>query len=376
MKSIRQTLLNNNSPAPQTTSTKMSVYQHWDPLRAIAVGQSYPPELYDYIKNEKVRKVFYQIAEETEEDYQKLISILTKFNVDVVRPTVNGAIERAKHAIKHNNQIMRPAFMQPRDMSIMIGETFYCPDTPALKPIVNYAKSKGNTVLDQSELKIGQWKHADFPAYMNGAMTTRVGKDLYIGTLGDPNLEIHGSLDELQDKMQLKFPDYRVTVVDTRGHADGAYCPVKPGLIVSISGEWAYKKTFPDWEVVYLPGESWGKVSEFLHLKRFNNGKWWVPGQELNEDFTNFVETWMNHWVGYVEESVFDVNMLVLDQHNVIVNGYNEKVFDAFSRHGITPHICNFRHRYFWDGGLHCITSDLHREGVMVDYFPERNIIV
>jgi hypothetical protein len=51
MKSIRQTLLNNNSPAPQTTSTKMSVYQHWDPLRAIAVGQSYPPELYDYIKN-------------------------------------------------------------------------------------------------------------------------------------------------------------------------------------------------------------------------------------------------------------------------------------------------------------------------------------
>lgn len=58
MKSIRQTLLNNNSPAPQTTSTKMSVYQHWDPLRAIAVGQSYPPELYDYIKNEKVRKYF------------------------------------------------------------------------------------------------------------------------------------------------------------------------------------------------------------------------------------------------------------------------------------------------------------------------------
>ena len=194
MKSIRQTLLNNNSPAPQTTSTKMSVYQHWDPLRAIAVGQSYPPELYDYIKNEKVRKVFYQIAEETEEDYQKLISILTKFNVDVVRPDVVDSVSRAKHAIKHNNQIMRPAFMQPRDMSIMIGETFYCPDTPALKPIVNYAKSKGNTVLDQSELKIGQWKHADFPAYMNGAMTTRVGKDLYIGTLGDLVQQVAASL--------------------------------------------------------------------------------------------------------------------------------------------------------------------------------------
>ena len=54
-----------------------SVYQHWDPLKVMAVGISYPPELYDYIKNEKVRKVFYQIAEETEEDYQKLLKFVT-----------------------------------------------------------------------------------------------------------------------------------------------------------------------------------------------------------------------------------------------------------------------------------------------------------
>ena len=52
---------------------------------------------------------------------------------------------------------------------------------------------------------------------------------------------------------------------------------------------------------------------------------------------------------------------------------YNKKVFDAFERHGVTPHIVNFRHRYFWDGGLHCITSDIAREGgVRNDYFPER----
>jgi len=38
----------------------------------------------------------------------------------------------------------------------------------------------------------------------------------------------------------------------------------------------------------------------------------------------------------------------------------------------ITPHVLNFRHRYFWDGGLHCITSDLHREGDQQDYFPNR----
>jgi glycine amidinotransferase len=80
----------------------------------------------------------------------------------------------------------------------------------------------------------------------------------------------------------------------------------------------------------------------------------------------------MSKWVGYVEETVFDVNMLVINEKNVVVNNYNKAVFDALERYGVTPHICNFRHRYFWDGGLHCITSDLDREGEMKDYFPER----
>jgi hypothetical protein len=149
---------------------------------------------------------------------------------------------------------------------------------------------------------------------------------------------------------------------------------VVPGLIVSLYDVPSYAESFPGWEVIYLPGQSWDKVGPFLDLKEKNRGKWWVPGEELNDDFTNFVEGWLSHWVGYVEETVFDVNMLVIDEKNVICNNYNEQVFAAFDRHGITPHVVNFRHRYFWDGGLHCITSDLHREGVQKDYFPERGL--
>ena len=59
-------------------------------------------------------------------------------------------------------------------------------------------------------------------------------------------------------------------------------------------------------------------------------------------------------------------------KHNVICNNYNEKVFKKFEEYGITPHVINFRHRYFWDGGIHCITSDLDRDGERIDYFPER----
>ena len=350
-----------------------SVYQHWDPLKVMAVGISYPPELYDYIKNERVRKVFYQIAEETEEDYQKLISLLESFGVQTVRPDVSDALEDAKHNIKNELPITPPYMMQPRDGSIMLGETFYCNQGKGFNPMIDLVKSQGNSVLDDTELEIGKRANSEFTQYMNGAMTTRVGKDLFVGTFDTGMNMTDDVLAELKSKLQLKLSEYRINIVNTRGHTDGTFCPVKPGLIISIAGDWSYKKTFPDWEVVNLKGESWSKVVNFLALKRLNGGKWWVPGQELNQDFTNYVETWMNHWVGYVEESVFDVNMIVIDKKNVVVNGYNEKAFDAFSRHGVTPHICNFRHRYFWDGGLHCITSDLHREGVMEDYFPERN---
>jgi hypothetical protein len=347
-----------------------SVYQHWDPLKVMAVGISYPPELYDYIKNEKVRKVFYQIAEETEEDYQKLINLLGKLGVETVRPDMSNNIVLAKNNIKNNKTIPRPWSMQPRDHSIMLGETFYCSgDTFANKPIHDLIKKQGNKVVRGID---SGFKYQNNSIKLNAAMTSRIGKDLIIGTIDDNETNL-ANIGELEKDLQSKLPEYRVKMIDTQGHTDGCFCPVVPGLILSIMGQHNYEKTFPGWETVWLEGESWGKVVRFLHLKSKNNGKWWVPGEELNEDFTNFVETWMNHWVGYVEESVFDVNMIVVDKQNVIVNGYNEKAFDAFSRHGITPHICNFRHRYFWDGGLHCITSDLHREGVMEDYFPKRN---
>jgi hypothetical protein len=205
---------------------------------------------------------------------------------------------------------------------------------------------------------------------LNAAMISRIGRDLIVGTPDrfefDTTPEIRT---RVENELRNKLPDYRIHNIDTQGHTDGTFCPVVPGLIISNQNPINYNKNFPGWEVVALRNEI-NKVYPFLELKYKNEGKWWVPGQELNDEFTDFVEKWMSHWVGYVEESVFDVNMLVIDKHNVIVNGYNKEVFDAFGRYNITPHICNFRHRYFWDGGLHCITTDLHREGLIEDYFP------
>jgi len=375
-----------------------SVHQHWDPLKVCAVGKSYPPQFYDYIKNKKVRSVFYKIAEETEEDYQKLIDKLESFNIKTLRPSVVSNYKDA--TLLSNGKIKMPP-MYPRDITAMIGDIFYVPapgtkkdlrklidrgkfvDSSGkipdwgkdvlqgksnlgsyyqeLEPIIGLVEEQGNKVLyDYKSIKYTP---------INTAMISRIGKDLYFGTeLCEDTFDFQTYKNSI-DKI---FTDYRCHIVDTQGHYDSVFCPVVPGLIVSLKEVKNYSETFPGWEIIYLPNQSFDSIPEFTKLKEKNAGKWWVPGQELNDDFTNYVEKWMQHWMGYVEETVFDVNMLVIDEKNVLCNGYNQQVFDAFAERGITPHVVNMRHRYFWDGGIHCMTSDLHREGIQKDYFPER----
>lgn len=369
---------------------KYSVYQHWDPLKVCIVGRSYSPEFYHFIKNDRVRIVMERIARETEEDYQKLVDLLESFGVKVLRPNVR---DNYKDSLGLDGKI-KPPPMTPRDYTATLGDRFFidldvfkskydiikgadwpvnCPVTKEELPdsILKELTTSFNSV---HLLTAREFEYKDIVSYLSNHMTidknkmvdtagvTRIGKDVYVGNDHDTFV-----------KLTSIYPEYRCHMVEMDGHSDANFCPVVPGLIVSLCEVQNYAETFPDWEVVYLPDQSWAKVYPFLKLKEKNKGKWWVPGEELNDEFTDFVEQWLGHWVGYVEETVFDVNMLVIDKHNVVCNNYNKEVFDAFKRHGVTPHVINFRHRYFWDGGLHCITSDVHREGTMEDYFPERN---
>jgi hypothetical protein len=380
-----------------------SVYQHWDPLRVCIVGRSYPPEFYSWITVPHVRDLFERIAIETEEDYQNIIKKLESFKVKVLRPDLPTNVLT-------DGVYTRPP-MTPRDYTIMIGEQFYsnvdciqvkivdfysnvkdpqwpsidndsefyqlpediqneCIDVHQMLFHTKFKMQVNNHCYDRiiAEIKMqGNSIKTAVDPNINGAMISRIGKDLYFGT--------HSYTQDtrpFEDLCQTEFSNTRNHIVNTGGHSDATYCPVCPGLIISLNDVPTYAETFPDWEVVYLPGQSWNSVKPFLQLKKQNEGKWWILGFEHDLDVVNTIETWLGHWTGYVEETVFDVNMLIVDPKNVIVFNYNKQVFDALDRYGITPHVVPFRHRYFWDGGIHCITSDLHREGVMQDYFPNR----
>lgn len=377
-------------------SNEFSVYQHWDPLKTCVVGRSYPPEFYSWITVPHVRNLFEKIAIETEEDYQAIIKKLHEFDVEVLRPNLpTNAFINGKYL---------PPPMTPRDYMIMIGKTFYkgyqlnfqqfykdvkdeywpqCDSFEEFLTLPSRIQNECNNLNSLSQLRdfYSSYDHifdrvaqqgnkikVNSISQAPGAYITRVGQDLYFGTNSYSQNQI-----EYQTQIDSEFVNTRNHIVNTGGHSDAVYCPVCPGLIISLKDVPTYADTFPGWEVVYLPNQSWNLLHPFLRLKEKNKGKWWIPGFENDDAVIDVVEQWLGHWTGFVEETVFDVNMLVVDPKNVIVFNYNKQVFDALTRYGITPHIVPFRHRYFWDGGIHCVTSDLHRQGSMQDYFPERS---
>ena len=334
----------------QENSIPIKGYATFDPLKHCMIGSGFKTEWFQDLsiyKNDKIMDPLKKIAEETEEDYQSLEKILNSAGVQTYRPWLD--INKYK-SLKYMN---RPPVC-PRDSFGVIGEKFYAVSSGAegytdiLKRI-----SRKNIVLDQTN------------SVISTATICRVGKDIW----WDLKKGIDDTTTVEKYKDQWTKEGFRVHVSNRGYHSDAVFCVVKPGGVVSLRDIQDYKTEFPGWDVLYLPDQSWDKVSPFLDIKSKVGGRWWLKGEEHNDQLIKFVNTWLEDWVGYVEETVFDVNMLSIDQNTIICNNYNKRVFDHFKKHKVEPIVFNFRHRYFWDGGIHCITQDLYREGTQEDYF-------
>ena len=90
---------------------------------------------------------------------------------------------------------------------------------------------------------------------------------------------------------------------------------------------------------------------------------WYVDNEKNNKPFTDFVDTYLKDWVGFMEESIFEVNMLSINENTILSINYQKEVHDKLKSVGIEPIYTRFRHRHFWDSGLHCLTLDTYREG-------------
>ena len=333
-------------------------YTSWQPLREVVVGRAYTPDYFDFIDNAQVRNQLQQILAETEEDLNNLHRTIETYGARVRRPDLMN--KHIFQQLQMNGGVPLPP-LTPRDWQISLGQ----------KLLRVLPMSELDAICQDFKDQVVN-PHGDYwdeNCILNGASAScivRVGRDIFFD-----------NSDYLRpDQSQWIVdnclgPQYRIHEAVTDGHGDAVFAILKPGVILSSKHDMHLhlKEDFPGWDVLKIWDSSiWAAMEVGKFKYEANPGAWYVQGQTPTPEFTEFVGTYLNKWTGFVAETVFDVNFLVLDEENVIFSAHNKEVFAFCERHRINPIISELRHSYFWDGGISCCTQDLTRCGGLETY--------
>ena len=334
-------------------------YTSWQPLEEVIVGRAYTPDYFDFIENAQVRNQLQQILSETEEDLNNLQRVIEQYGARVRRPNLPDKDQFIQFQTEEGGAPLPP--LTPRDWQITLGQK--------LLRVINLAELDEicNDYADQVvNPHQGRW---DPDCILNGASAScivRVGRDVFFD-----NSDFLRPDQTRWIVDNCLGPEYRIHEAITDGHGDAVFAILKPGVILSSKHDvnLDLARDFPGWEVLKIWDSSiWAAMEVGKFKWEANPGAWYVQGQTPTPEFTAFVDTYLNKWTGFVAETVFDVNCLVLDEENVIFSAYNKDVFDFCHRHRINPIISELRHSYFWDGGISCCTQDLRRRGGLESY--------
>ncbi len=353
----------------------VSIYSEFQPLEKIIVGRGYNASAFEAIEDTETRTGLQKIAVETEEDCLKLTNIFQEYGAEVLRPEISCPLYVSKDGVTKKNIISdgrwTSAFpnapLWPRDLTLILGN----------KMASMYSRNMGRWTEGEAfydilfkQFKMGaQWvsmpppllndSAQDYTDYnsrailFHAACFLRCGKDVFHTVSSLDHQQGRGTAEGL-DWVKSQFPDFNFRPVHHYGHLDGKIAFLRPGLLLS----WIDKEQLPEplqkWEMIRLSSKE-SLPESFLDLrkKRF---------------YKEFVTRWLNDWIGSVDETYFDVNVVSLDESTVILNSTNLELIQTLESKGMTCIPFNFRHRHFWDGGLHCMTLDLKRRGGAEDY--------
>ena len=160
----------------------------------------------------------------------------------------------------------------------------------------------------------------------------------------------------------VKFPGPVVQITTGAGHTDGCFVVVGQQVIIGVVPGIDYVQTFPGHRVVASASSYIDAVARRADVNGYLNRSWWVPGQETNQQLINYVDQYMQDWTGTAYETSFDLNVLALDEKTVCMIVCDPEIVKQLNSFGITVIEIPWRHRFFVDCGLHCLTLDLYRE--------------
>ena len=103
-----------------------NIWNKWDPLRTVMLGDCYSPEFFKDIKNPRIKSALQRIARETQEDLENYERVLRDFGCKVLRPKLDHA-DSIMNYTDHNGTLtsIPRSPLQPRDCQLVIGDTLY-----------------------------------------------------------------------------------------------------------------------------------------------------------------------------------------------------------------------------------------------------------
>ena len=348
------------------------VYTEFDPLEEVIVADSYVPGDLDHLFPDNSLVSFNRILEETKQDFDSLADFLTKGGVKVTRPEVlkyPGHIAMSGFDIKFP---MGPTV--PRDQYKVQGKTIlqtYTSLTDRYFDSLSYYKIFSD-MFEQGY----NWISQPAPPLVDNTLEELwyVSGKIYNTRLKDRLLFHTATMFPVGDKiiinsrgpgnaigyewLKRNLPDY--TFIENHETRNDNYGHIDHGFIMI------------DDETVIHAGIDW--VPQALrHLKLIDVERY-VPQPntaQYKQDYISaggrynlaWVDQYLDNWRGYNQDVCFDLNVLIIDRHNMIFARPLPELFRYLKTFGIECHVCQQRHMLYWEGGIHCSTLDTKRRG-------------
>lgn len=357
---------------------KAHALNDWDELEVVILGSFMDPaivkDLFDYTYVKPFLPYIQRIADETYEDLNNIQLLLESKGIKVLRPDAAYTEQRQREQVEflkfelNKDRVSMPSNifinkmqipLAPRNEIMVYGDVVFCNGE---MPVNIDTAQFDNKIVNSAEQG---WGYVHWPAI------TRVNDRLVFGR----QVEKH-TLEQIVRECT-NNPDYIHTSI--QGHVDASMACVKEGLLLTTQRNpiSVYEETFPDWKYIdcgdngfrHMVKQMTGYIEPTEQIidsiKEHTNNNWWIKDLEQDENAKNIAEvinTCFSDWFGYSEETYFEVNCLTINPDCSIVIGESNKIEDELKKHGHECINVQWRNRWFFDQGLHCITQDIKRK--------------
>lgn len=379
----------------------------WARLKRVVVG-SYPTaQHFAYISSRSIREPLMRLADEINQDLDNFADLLMRHGCEVIRPEVMP-VEQFQEFLAVNKRLPEPP-LQVRNTHVVTYDTLLrlgrgpreidqLLDNYGVVDLSQQVSAYHAMGLDGNRLcynndtktwfrrsKYQELAGPDWPDFYDYVQGTRSSQPHIAEEMSkfEPRLAYEAKefspldgpnvipLPEFVVVDSNEFSDYsdmlapyvveRVQRINTTaGHTDGCFMILGNQTIIGINEVIDYQKYFADFDVIKIPDSMYGDVMQWRQLNR-HTPRWWIDNEDDNAEMHHFIDTYMQDYVGNVYETLFDVNVLSLDNNVVCISNDKSSIRRQLEQRGIDTIVVPWRHQFFVDGGLHCITLDLCR---------------